>query len=211
MTVYWLTRRRTLRLVAAGVLGFAMQARADDPATVAPVRRLSDALLGMMKTGKSVPFQQRFGTLAPVVDQVFDLATILEVSVGPTWSSLPPDQHTALLAAFRRYTVASYVNSFDNYTGQRFDIDPSTRALPNGDQVVGTRIVAGPGDSHRLDYVMHQGSAGWQVVDVLLDGTISRVAVQRSDFRRVLMSGGAAALMAMLQQKTTDLSGGAAL
>jgi phospholipid transport system substrate-binding protein len=54
---------------------------------------------------------------------------------------------------------------------------------------------------------MHQGPARWQVVDVLTDGAISRVAVQRSDFRSLLMSGGVLALTAELSRKTANLTG----
>jgi phospholipid transport system substrate-binding protein len=54
---------------------------------------------------------------------------------------------------------------------------------------------------------MHQEGAAWKVVDVLLDGTISRVAVQRSDFRGVLAHGGAPALIASLERKVVDLAG----
>ena len=39
------------------------------------------------------------------------------------------------------------------------------------------------------------------------DGTISRVAVQRSDFRSLLMSGGVPALTAELSRKTANLTG----
>jgi phospholipid transport system substrate-binding protein len=55
---------------------------------------------------------------------------------------------------------------------------------------------------------MRQGPAGWRAVDVLADGSVSRVAVQRSDFRRLLTHGGAQALADRLQTKTADLSGG---
>jgi len=57
--------------------------------------------------------------------------------------------------------------------------------------------------------VIKQTQAGWKVVDVLAAGSISRVAVQRSDFRRTLANGGGDALLASLQRKTSDLSGGA--
>ena len=57
-----------------------------------PIRTLCDALLRIMHAGSGTPFPQRFAMLAPVIDQVFDLPAILQVSVGPTWSSLPPDQ-----------------------------------------------------------------------------------------------------------------------
>jgi len=54
---------------------------------------------------------------------------------------------------------------------------------------------------------MHETPQGWRAVDVLLNGTISQVAVQRSDFRALLTSGGPDALIASLRQKTASLSG----
>ena len=56
---------------------------------------------------------------------------------------------------------------------------------------------------------MRQEADTWKAVDVLADGSISRVAVQRSDFRRLVTRGGAQALIESLNQKTADLSGGA--
>jgi phospholipid transport system substrate-binding protein len=52
---------------------------------------------------------------------------------------------------------------------------------------------------------MRDGQSGWRAVDVLAGGSISRVAVQRSDFRSVLRSGGVPALMAALQLKVANL------
>jgi phospholipid transport system substrate-binding protein len=57
---------------------------------------------------------------------------------------------------------------------------------------------------------MRNGPSGWKAVDVLANGSISRVAVQRSDFRELLASGGVPALMAALQRKVANLSGGMA-
>jgi phospholipid transport system substrate-binding protein len=47
------------------------------------------------------------------------------------------------------------------------------------------------------------------VQDILLDGTISRVAVQRSDFTSLLSQGSATQLIASLEQKVSTLSAGA--
>jgi phospholipid transport system substrate-binding protein len=209
MTRFAIDRRMLLgaTLLAAG--GLPLTARAvDAAAVVAPVQQLCDGLLAVMHAGRTVAFEKRFDQLAPAVENAFDLETILQVSVGPFWAALPADQKSMLQVAFRRYTVASYVNSFDNYTGQRFEVSPQLRDLPNGQQEVTTRIVPRNGESHVLNYVMRQNPQGWRAVDVLLDGTISRVAVQRSDFRGLLSHGGAAALAKSLQQKTADLSAG---
>jgi phospholipid transport system substrate-binding protein len=203
------SRRAALGLALAALVGTPRRLLALDPAEVtAPIRALNDGLIAVMRAGKRVPFNDRFRTLAPAIDRAFDLPGILQLSVGPRWSGIDPVQQDTLLKAFRRFTVASYVANFDSYDGERFDIAPSLRAS-GADQVVGTTIVPAKGDPIRMDYVMRQEGAAWKAVDVLLDGTISRVAVQRSDFRALLAKGGAAALIVSLQAKIVDLAGGA--
>lgn len=199
-------RRRAL--IAALVLGVALPAHAiDGKPAVAPIQQLVAGLEGVMKAGAGTPFQQRFDMLAPLIDRTFDLGAILEESVGPSWQALPPDQQKMLTGAFRRYTVASYVNNFDDYNGQHFTVDPDTRAV-GAEQVVRTKVIPRSGDTIELDYVMRQVGSGWRAVDVLADGSISRVAVQRSDFRRLLTRGGAQALADSLRSKSMDLSDG---
>ncbi len=204
-------RRRWLQVASAWAGAFGLRRAWAQSGLVAPIKDLCDALLRIMKAGSATPFAQRFAMLAPVIDRVFNLSAILQVSVGPAWSTLDPDQHAALLTAFRRYTIANYVNSFNNFTGQHFNVVPEVRSLPNGEQLVQTRITSASGESHDLDYVMRADGGPAKVVDVLADGSISRVAVQRSDFRRLVARGGAQALIDSLNQKTNDLSGGASL
>ncbi|PPQ27372.1 ABC transporter substrate-binding protein [Rhodopila globiformis] len=203
-------RRRSLLAATAAlvvVAGLPAHAAENDP-IIQPVQQLVDGLLTIMKAGPGTPFQQRFDTLEPIVERTFDLQSILKESVGPRWASLPANEQDMLMQAFRRYTVASYVNSFDKYDGQRFVIKPDTRPVGNGEQVVQTQIIPRRGSGHQLDYVMRQGQNGWHAVDVLADGSVSRVAVQRSDFRRLLARGGAEALAASLRTKTANLSNG---
>lgn len=201
-------RRGVIAATAALFFGTVLPAGAstEQPA-VAPIQQLVDGLLMVMKAGPGTPFQQRLAMLSPVIDRTFDLGTILHESVGASWATLPAEQQSMLTEAFRRYTIASYVNSFNNYNGQRFDISPTTRAV-GSEQVVQTKIIPKSGDSHELDYVMREGAGGWRAVDVLADGSISRVAVQRSDFRRLLARGGAQALADSLRTKSMDLSDG---
>jgi phospholipid transport system substrate-binding protein len=201
-------RRRVLAVAAAGLFaGAADHARAATEAAVEPIQRLTDSLVMVMKEGMGTPFTQRLEMLTPIIDRTFDLDAILQESVGAPWTTLAADQQQMLSEAFRRYTVATYVNSFNSFDGQRFEVKPDTRAIGK-QQVVQTRIIPKTGDSHELDYVMRQGSSGWRAVDVLAEGSISRVAVQRSDFRRLLARGGARALADSLRNKSADLSDG---
>jgi phospholipid transport system substrate-binding protein len=161
-----------------------------------------------MKAGRTTPFPQRFATLAPTVDRALDLPYILREAVGPRWASATPEQQSELQPALRSYTIATYVVNFDAYSGDRFEVSPELREAANGDQIVHTRFVPSSGDARVIDYVMRQTDGGWKAGDVLLDGTISRVAVLRSEFRHILAEGGFEALLTNLWKKVADLSGG---
>jgi phospholipid transport system substrate-binding protein len=172
---------------------------------VTSIKHFNDALIATMKAGKNVDFDTRCQRLAPVIDQTFDLTTVLSVSVGLSWSTMTPDQQKNLLTTFRNYTIASYVANFDSYNGQQFSeqLDSTTSALAK--ITVKTQFKPTTGDVTNIDYLMTSTTSGWKVVDVLLAGSISRVAVQRSDFRHILASGGSDALVTSLQKKTSDL------
>jgi len=160
-----------------------------------------------MKAGKSVSFRQRYDMIAPIVIRTFDLDKILRQAIGPRWVLLRSDEQAALADAFRRFTIASYVANFDSYSGERFEVTPVVRTV-GVDRVVETRITTAPGKVHALDYLMRQESGAWRAVDVLAEGSISRVAAQRSEMRSVLADSGGAGLLVSLRQKTSELSEG---
>lgn len=205
-----LNRRALLGLLVIAAMPMGRHALAEVPQAdaVATIKQFNQALLASMKAGDHTGFGQRFQMIAPAVDRAFDLPAVLEISVGPSWTNLSQGQQDRLLDAFRRYTVASYVSNFDSYSGQQLTVTPETRSLGVDRLIVESQIRPVNGDVIALDYVMKQSAAGWKVVDVLANGSISRVAVQRSDFRHLLSKGGGDALVASLQRKTSDLSGG---
>ncbi|HEY6433120.1 MAG TPA: ABC transporter substrate-binding protein [Acetobacteraceae bacterium] len=207
-------RRAILRLSAAAVVAGASlrpgrpAAAATDP--MAPIQQLNAALLAAMKAGQQAGFARRYAILAPAVEQAIDLDTILRASVGLRWATMGEQEKTGLSATFIRYTVSTYAANFDSFSGQSFRILPDTRSLSNGDMIVHTQIVRADRTATPIDYVMRQTPTGWKAVDVLADGAISRVAVQRSDFRALLDRGGVPALEAGLMHKVASLSGGMA-
>jgi phospholipid transport system substrate-binding protein len=203
-----LTRRAAL-LAVIGVTASVRAGRAQrvDPQLAQPLQDLYAALEVVMRAGPATPFSQRFDTVAPVIDRVFDLETVLKVSVGMRGDAMDAASRARLLRVYRQFTVATYLANFNRYDGERFEILSGTRSI-GSDRIVATAIVTGR-DRQRLDYVMHGGSGVWRAVDVLLDGSISRVAVQRSDFRKILASGDTDGLIGSLRRKIADLSDGA--
>jgi phospholipid transport system substrate-binding protein len=200
-------RRTILGLALCWTAALLEPAPAVASEMTAPVEQLHAGLVEIMKAGKTVSFRQRYDKIAPVIGRTFDLDVIVRQVVGPRWAALPPDQQAALEDAFRRYTVASYVSNFEDYSGEHFEVLPGVTAVGN-DRVVTTRIVTASGQAHVLAYVMRQTGAGWRAVDVLAEGSVSRVAAQRSEIRSVLSDGGGTGLLVSLHRKTAELSGG---
>ncbi|HXO90137.1 MAG TPA: ABC transporter substrate-binding protein [Stellaceae bacterium] len=208
MSVTALDRRMLLRLALCGAAVVLVLPRAAVASeTTAPVEQFHDGLIEIMKAGRTVPFRQRYDKIAPLIGRTFDLEAIVHHVIGSRWPSLPPEQQAALTDAFRRYTIASYVANFDAYSGERFELMPTITTVGN-DRVVQTRIVSASGQAHALAYVMRQTAGGWRIVDVLADGSVSRVAAQRSEVRSVLADGGGPGLLVSLRRKTAELSGG---
>lgn len=196
-----MTSRR--RLLALALVVPAAAAAAAPPS--APVEALHQAILAVMRAGRDSNFAHRMQMLSPAVRAAFDLPMILARTVGPRFTAFPPDVQDALLGVFTEFTVASYVANFDGDNGERFDILPQTRRA-GSDEVVQTLLVPASGEAFKLDYVVQRQNGGWKIIDVLLDGSISRVAVQRSDFRSLLSGGDSAPLIASLRGKVSRLA-----
>lgn len=122
-----LGRRGLLQIVLFAPLAAPWGANAVEtrsPATD-PIRTLNNGLLAVMKAGKSVPFAERYNTLSRVVEETFDLPEILRRCIGSRWITLSAVEQAELLEVFQRFTVTSYIASFNSYAGQRFEIEPT--------------------------------------------------------------------------------------
>jgi phospholipid transport system substrate-binding protein len=169
-----------------------------------PVQGLYELLLGNMKQGGMLGESGRYARLAPVVDRTFDIPFMTRLAVGPYWETLNPAQQQQLMAAFAHYVAATYADQFDSYSGQQLQV---TGERPyGGDVMVQTKIVKADGESTRLDYRMHQVQGVWEISDVYLDGTISQLAVHRSEFHSILQGQGVNGLVLALNRKTDLLT-----
>src|SRR5271166_5011285 len=192
--------------LAVGIFAESAAALAVDPQN--NVRGFYDTLLTTMKDGRTLGQSGRYGRLAPVVDRVFDVPYMTRLAIGPSWATLSPAQQQQLTEAFRHYIAATYADRFDSYSGQQLQV---TGERPyNADVIVQTKIVKSDGEATTLNYLMRQNQGAWQISDVYLDGTISQLAVQRSEFHSILQRQGFDGLILALNRKVDLLGEGVA-
>jgi phospholipid transport system substrate-binding protein len=172
-------------------------AAASDPQDV--VRGFYGLLLSNMRDGRILGESGRLARLAPVVNRTFDVPAMTRLAVGPSWANLNSAQQQQLIAAFGHYVAATYADQFDAYSGEQLQV---TGERPSGaDVMVQTRIVKSNGEATRLDYLTRQDQGGRRISDVYLDGSISQLAVHRSEFHSILQREGVDGLVMALNRK----------
>jgi len=213
--------RRTLLALAGAAVAAALAppparaaVAADDPrGPEAVVGDFHAALLATMKEATALGVAGRYKRLVPAVDRTFDLARMTQIVSGRYWRQADPAARTGAVDAFRRFSTATYAVQFDGFSGQAFETI-AHRAGPQETVLVVTRIVKGGATEADLTYVLKRAAAEsgdggpWRVVDVLLDNTISQLAVRRSEYRQPLRNGGLDGLAAELNASADRLLAG---
>lgn len=192
-------------LLAGGSLTGARAALSPVPET--SVQSFYATLLTTMKSGPSLGESGRYAQLAPIVQQLFNVPFMAQLAVGPSWASLNPAQQQQIITAFGHYIAATYANRFDSYSGERLQV-LGERPLSYG-TIVHTRIVQSDGQPVTINYLMRRNGGTWQITDIYLDGTISQLAVQRSEFDSILQNQGVNGLIDALNRKVDLLTSNA--
>jgi|SRR5579859_6384999 len=173
-----------------------------DPA--APVHKLCDTLIEVMKQGKDLGFKGRENKLRPVVGSAYDMNAVTKATLGLAANKLSPEDLAKLSDAYARFSVATYADQFSKWDGERFEIgEPHPGA--NGNTVVPSVIVTGDGSRTGIDYVVHETDGNWAIVDVLFNGSISQVAVRRSEFLPIYRQNGLDALVTQIDAKAAGM------
>jgi len=161
-------------------------------------------LISVMKQAKTHSKEDRFKLLKPSVENSFDFKLMIALASGKYWRAATDPHQEELRAAFARFSVATYADRFSGFSGEVF----KTLSVVNGPRrtmLVRTKIIRPEKTPIPLTYVTRQRDGEWRIIDVLLDGGISELAVRRSEYRSVLKEKGISGLIGLLKSKTKKL------
>jgi len=189
-------------LLTAPFFAPAAKAEAPDPA-VQQIQTFYNVLLDSMKHAKELGMKGRCDKLKPAIDQTFDLPDMTRLAVGPSWATMPAADQQALLVAFERMTVANYASNFDGYDGEKFVVDP-VATVRGTDRVVQSKLIT-KSQTVPFNYRLRQTGGTWKILDIYLNGYVSQVATQRSDFGATLTAEGPSGLVKKINALTDKL------
>jgi|SRR5262245_22355261 len=165
-----------------------------------PIEQLYVVLLECMKSADTLGLEGRRTRIAPAVARTYDLPFMAEKILGRHWRSLSETDRARWIETFEKLTVSTYAERMSGYTGQVFEV---LRAEPSqgGTAVVYSRVVTPKEAPIAINYRMRPDGDDWRIVDVYLNGTVSELALRRSEYAAVLQRDGFEKLVASIDQK----------
>lgn len=198
---------RLAAVAAVGVvLAFAAPGRGAVSGAAGVIDGLDASLLDVLKQADALGYQGRLAKLQQILDGAYDMEFMAEKCLGTHAKTLTPAERAQWTASFRTLMAANWAARFDAYEGQTFTrIDEEPGA--NDTVVVRTKVTS-PKEEVQLSYRLRETPAGWQIIDLYLNGTVSELALRRSEYASVLERDGFAALITTVDAKIADLAAG---
>lgn len=202
-------RVRAVYLGSILALALALPVRGDEPAATQTVETLHATLLAVMKDATALGYQGRYDRLAPVLKSHFDFPFMARFVLGPGWQELSPADQQRWIEAFERITTATYAFRFKGYTGESFK---TLGQEPAGQDTLFVRTVVDRTDADdvELTYRLRQTSEGWRIIDIYQKGTVSELALRRSEYSAVLKRDGFEKLIETVNAKLAAYAAGTA-
>ncbi len=159
------------------------------------VENFHAALIEVMKKAPDMNMEARFQRLSAEIGRSFDFSFMSRVTAGTSWKRATKAERTSLIQAFKRMSAAQYTARFDGYSGQSFKTLKASNG-PRRSLIVQTELIQPSAKPIELSYVMRKRKAGWRIVDVILAGGISELALRYSESRQIVRKKGITGLAA---------------
>jgi phospholipid transport system substrate-binding protein len=178
----------------------------EEPLAAAPsVEKLHAALLEIMRSSDELGYSGRFERISPAVAETFDLRFMAAKSMGRHWKKLAQADQQRWLELFTRHISANYAGQFTNFSGEGFET-VGEESASRDTRVVRTLLTRPDDDDVQLNYRLRELDGQWRIIDIYLNGTVSELALRRSEYSSVLKREGFEKLLSTIDEKVKELA-----
>ncbi|HET8745658.1 MAG TPA: ABC transporter substrate-binding protein [Ramlibacter sp.] len=187
---------------AAALAGALPAAQAADEAPDAMIKRLSDEVLTIIRTDKSVQAGDINKIMAVVDSKIMphvNFQRMTASAVGPAWRQATPEQRARLQDEFKLLLVRTYSGALSQVSDESISVKP-LRAQPTDTEVVVRSEIRGRGDPIQLEYRLQKAADGWKIYNLNVLG-VWLVETYRSQFAQEINAKGVDGLIASLAER----------
>ena len=170
------------------------------------ISSLADKAIAAL-TEPSVSREERKTRFRVLLNEHFAVDTIGRWVLGRHWSEATESEQKEYLDLFETLIVATYVDRFNSYSGEKLTVDGTVPAT-GGDLLVNSRITRPVGgDPLDVGWRVRSRDGQFKIVDVIVAG-VSMGQTQRSEFSSVIRRSGGK-VEGLLAKLREDLKKGA--
>lgn len=157
-------------------------------------------------TSKDISRPDRIVSFRKLLKANFDVNLIGKWVLGRYWRGASDVEKEDYLGLFESYVVLTYIERFDQYTGEKLNVVKSVDGPGNDFLVYSTLNRPAGGDPIRVDWRVRAKADVYKIIDVYVEG-ISMSQTQRKEFSSVVRSKGGkvAGLNDVLRAKLAEL------
>jgi phospholipid transport system substrate-binding protein len=145
---------------------------------------------------------KRRQALKKSIGSIFDFNEMAKRSMGKHWNQRSTAEKKQFVELFASLLESSYASKIESYNNEKFVY---MKELVDGEYAeVKSKVITVKHDEFTLDYRLFKENGKWMVYDVVIEG-VGLVSNYRSQFNKIIISGGYPDLVKKLQSKTNDL------
>ena len=165
---------------------------------LASVTALHEALVAAAHA-EPTSVRQRYQRLAPVISATHDLPFIARFATRRYWDDFDLEQRDVFVEQFSRLSGMTYAARFASVSADTFSVKQTEVQESGRVQVLATiRRDAQP--DIPIEYLLHETSAGWKIINVIADG-VSDLALKRAEYRAAIEAGGIEELLGDIEER----------
>ncbi len=179
-----------LRLTALCLLVFVAFAPVDAAQAQDPAAFISDfSQKGISDIlAADIPNDEKQKRFRAMFDQYFDIPYIGRFVLGRYGRLTSDEQKERFSTLFEDVIVQTWSRRFSEYNGQTLKVNNTVADGDNG-AIVKSKIVGNDGTDIGVDWRLRKRDAGFQVVDVIVEG-VSMAITYRQEYSTVITRGG---------------------
>jgi phospholipid transport system substrate-binding protein len=155
---------------------------------------------GLVKISKKKIKGNELDFILDIVKKTYDCKKMGRMVVGSTWKEISSNKKKEFIETFEEFIAVNYLRRFRKIDNLEFQYH-QTKEIGKKFRLAETSLISDGHENFNINYLFHNKNGGWNIFDVLLDGSISEIATKKSEFSKILKDGGINSLVITLKEK----------
>lgn len=143
--------------------------------------------------------KKKFVQTKTIVSDIFDYEKMIRIIYGRNWKKIEINKQNELKEIFLDYMSYNYTKRFSGI--KKLDFKIINNNLIEKKSLVNSLLIIDNKEKINISYLCVVDSKNEKIFDVIIDGSISEISTKKSEFSKLIKSGGPNGLIEALESK----------